>query len=280
MYSLKKDNIEIQINESPLEIRSIKFKGKEVCYQQDGGWKKNWPFLFPVIGRLKDDKITYAGQDYPMPRHGFFRDIDSFEVEDKSEGLVTFVAKSNQKFQHLYPFEFTIKNQIEIVGDEVIVSYEVINDDEKDMIFSMGHHPAFISRKDAVLTFEKEENFTQIHDDKGLYVSKPTYEFKFKEVKLADLSFAGSECYFTQDVNSSWVKYEDSEVAFEISMDDYNSFILWSNSNEENFLCIEPMGGIPDPSDRPNTNLEEKPRMQTIKPQESYSCDFKIKFLK
>lgn len=280
MYTLKKENIEIEINESPLEIRSIKFKGKEVCYQQDGSWKKNWPFLFPVIGRLKNDKITFEGKDYPMPRHGFFRDIDSFKVEDEGDGFVTFAASSDGKFQNLYPFEFDIKNQIEIVNDEVVVSYEVINTDEKNMIFAMGHHPAFISRKDAIITFEKEEEFTQVHDENGLYVSEPTYEFKYKEVKLADLSFEGSECYFTQDVKSSWVKYEDSEVAFQISLDDYNCFILWTNSNDERFLCIEPMAGIPDPSDRPNNDLREKPRMLNIKPNESYSCDFKIKFLK
>lgn len=280
MYKLKKDNIEVEINLSPLEIRSLKFKGKEICYQQDGSWKKNWPFLFPVIGRLKNDKITIEDQDYPMPRHGFFRDIDSFKVEDEGEGIVTFVASSDNKFQHLYPFEFDIKNQIEIVNDEVIISYEVINTDTKQMIFAMGHHPAFISRKDAVITFEKEEDFTKKTDEKGLIVSNPEYEFHYKSVKLADLSFENSESYYTQDVKSSWVRYEDSEVGFEISLDDYNAFILWSNSNEDNFLCMEPLLGIPDPSDRPNNEFREKPRMLNIKPGDTFSCDFKLKFIK
>jgi hypothetical protein len=36
MYTLKKGNIIIEICENPLEIRSLKFKGKELCYQQDG----------------------------------------------------------------------------------------------------------------------------------------------------------------------------------------------------------------------------------------------------
>jgi galactose mutarotase-like enzyme len=138
-----------------------------------------------------------------MKRHGFFRDITDFAVEDESEGLVTFSAKSNGKFQAIYPFEFEIKNQIEIINDEVVVSYEVTNLDTKQMIFTMGHHPAFLSKKDGVLTFDKTEHFTKDVNDQGLVAEKPDYKFEIQETKIADLSFANSAFYFTQDLKSS-----------------------------------------------------------------------------
>lgn len=280
MYTLKKGNIIIEICENPLEIRSLKFKGKELCYQQDGAWGKNWPFLFPIVGLLKENKYTYENKEYEMKRHGFFRDITDFAVEDESEGLVTFSAKSNGKFQAIYPFEFEIKNQIEIINDEVVVSYEVTNLDTKQMIFTMGHHPAFLSKKDGVLTFDKTERFTKDVNNQGLVAEKPDYKFEIQETKIADLSFANSAFYFTQDLKSSWVRYEDSEIGYEISLDDYNTFLLWSASDEENFICIEPWLGIPDPAERENNDLHAKPRMLNIKPEESFTCELKIKFIK
>ena len=277
MYTLKKGDVTLEVNLNLLEIRSLKIKDVEMCYQQDGAWKKNWPFLFPVVGRLKEDKITYENKDYKMPRHGFFRDIKNFAVEYESDGIVTFSAKSNGAFKDVYPFEFEVKNQIEINGNEVILSYEVINlEEEKEMIFTMGHHPAFISKKSGVITFEKEEQFTKKADASGLFPIKPTYEEKIKQVKISDLSFDNGDCYFTQDLNSSWVTYEDDERKLKMSLEDYDVFLLWSASNDEDFICLEPWLGIADPYDKKNTNFEEKPRMIKIKSNDSYTCELKL----
>jgi galactose mutarotase-like enzyme len=46
-------------------------------------WAGRSPLLFPVVGNVKNDRITVRGQHYPLLRHGFAR-TSSFELEDSS----------------------------------------------------------------------------------------------------------------------------------------------------------------------------------------------------
>ncbi|KAF5279618.1 hypothetical protein FQR65_LT15366 [Abscondita terminalis] len=115
------------------------------------------------------------------------------QVLKEMDGLITLSMESSGGFKNVYPFEFSIVHQIEIVENELILSYEIFNKDNDEMIFSMGHHPAFIVEPEGVITFEKEESFSSESMPGGLMVREPKSFIKIKEVKFKDLDFKGQK---------------------------------------------------------------------------------------
>jgi hypothetical protein len=50
---LKRENIEITIDETKGEFKSIIIDNNEILYQGNEMWKKTFPILFPAVGITK-----------------------------------------------------------------------------------------------------------------------------------------------------------------------------------------------------------------------------------
>src|SRR3712207_8806031 len=44
-------------------------------------WTGRSPLLFPIVGRVRDDRIRVDGSEYELPRHGFAR-TSRFDLEE------------------------------------------------------------------------------------------------------------------------------------------------------------------------------------------------------
>src|SRR5207237_7974115 len=51
-------------------------------------WPRHAPWLFPIVGRLKDDQLRHRGRTYPMTQHGFARDLRFTWLERTAESCV------------------------------------------------------------------------------------------------------------------------------------------------------------------------------------------------
>ena len=49
-------------------------KGREFLWQAGPTWPRHAPNLFPIVGRLKDDRLRHGGKEYHLTQHGFARD--------------------------------------------------------------------------------------------------------------------------------------------------------------------------------------------------------------
>lgn len=274
MYNLTKNNIEIKIEINPLEIRSLKISGVEICYQQDGNWKKNWPFLFPIVGALKDEYFEHKNKKYNLSRHGFFREINTWEIEDEMDGLVSFVAKSNKQFKDVYPFEFEIRNQIEIIDNKLITSYSIKNLEKEKMYFSAGHHPAFKIEDEGLISFEKVETFSD-DDDNGLFVRNQKNMKEIKDIRFSEIDFSNGKYYATYKLKSDYLEYSDKNYKMKLNTQDYDIFLLWSTGKDK-FICFEPWMGGSDFSDRKNHNISEKDFIICLDPEETYNFELEI----
>lgn len=75
------------------QMLSSKFGGELISYKLDGiekihqgqncidengktYWKRHFPVLFPIVGKLKQNKTIINGRTYEMPQHGFARDLE------------------------------------------------------------------------------------------------------------------------------------------------------------------------------------------------------------
>ncbi|MDZ4910535.1 aldose 1-epimerase family protein, partial [Clostridium perfringens] len=87
MYILENNNLIIETKSSGAELTRIYSKKhkKEILW---GGDKKYWgrqsPILFPIVGKLKENKTLIEGEIYNINQHGFARDMD-FDLINKDE---------------------------------------------------------------------------------------------------------------------------------------------------------------------------------------------------
>ena len=82
------------------ELISYKLDGIEKIHQgQDctdaNGrvyWKRHFPVLFPIVGKLKQNKTIINGRTYEMGQHGFARDLE-FEPITKLDNFHSYVLR-------------------------------------------------------------------------------------------------------------------------------------------------------------------------------------------
>ena len=73
--TLQDDGISATIVAQGAELVSLQdAQGFEFLWQAGPEWRRHSPVLFPIVGRLKGDRLRHRGQVYPMTQHGFARD--------------------------------------------------------------------------------------------------------------------------------------------------------------------------------------------------------------
>src|SRR5215217_9455043 len=69
------------------EPLSWRVGGRELIWHGDPAhWPQRAPILFPVVGASAGGTVRVEGRSYPMPRHGFARDLPFGLVERRRIG--------------------------------------------------------------------------------------------------------------------------------------------------------------------------------------------------
>ena len=158
----------IQLNNDLLSI-SIKEKGAELCslvdletkvehiWQADPVvWGRHAPVLFPIVGQVENNLYDVDGITYQLTQHGFARDR-VFSLIQHSETLAKFELVWDQETLSKYPYQFKLFITYELRDNELIVRYEVLNEDQQEIYFSIGAHPGFSC------PFYESENIEDYH---------------------------------------------------------------------------------------------------------------------
>ncbi|WP_086313060.1 aldolase 1 epimerase LacX [Enterococcus sp. 7F3_DIV0205] len=246
------------IAEDGAELVSLKSKKNNIEYiwQADPAfWGRHAPVLFPVVGRLKDDRYTYENQTYPMSQHGFARD-SLFEVIEHGSELVSLSLKSNKETKKVYPFDFELILSYALEADNLVVNYQVENTGNSEMYFSIGGHPAFnvpleqsLTFDDYYLSFSPKKSRTQIP------LAGPFADFEHKTLGQTNTSldirrelFKNDAIIFeTKGVNTFTIETDEGPHSISLSYSDMPYVGIWSPYPQEApFVCIEPWCGIAD----------------------------------
>ena len=143
---LENDKLKVTINHFGAELCSIvkKETGVEYMWNADERfWKRSAPVLFPFVGSLKNKEFLYGDKAYAMGQHGFARDME-FSLVSNDGRQAWFSLNSDDTTYEKYPFAFTLEIGYVLTDNTVKVIWKVINEDEKQMYFSIGGHPAFM----------------------------------------------------------------------------------------------------------------------------------------
>jgi galactose mutarotase-like enzyme len=75
-----------------------------------------------------------------MPNHGIARSSE-FTLKSACKEQITLSLVSNEKTKESYPFDFIFDITFKVTDSTLEVSYNVKNEDEKELIFALGGHP-------------------------------------------------------------------------------------------------------------------------------------------
>lgn len=144
MCILENEYMKVTICEKGAELASIVHDGKEYLWNADAKyWGRCAPVLFPFVGSVNGGTYLYDGKVYKMGQHGFARD-NMFTMCEQTENAVWFCFKDTVDTYVNYPFHFALYVGYVLEGKKLSVKWKVENTDTKELLFSIGGHPAFM----------------------------------------------------------------------------------------------------------------------------------------
>ena len=282
--------LNIESSKKGAELTSIKLDGIERLHQgnavvdENGNayWGRHAPVLFPIVGKIKDNKTKINGEIYEMTQHGFARDME-FELLKKQDDYHKYVLKSNKESLKKFPFKFELYIEYIIENNELITKYTVINKDEKDMLFGIGGHPAFVceySNGNYELEFEKIEDKIEFYKlQEGLIKESPISNvLDDNKIKLTSTIF-DEDAIIMKNISSDNISLRDiknNKKVLEFSFAGFPYLAIWSKKGAP-FVCIEPWQNHAD-SVNSNGIFEEKENIMKLSKEEQFSCSYKVKF--
>ncbi|MFZ9045896.1 MAG: aldose 1-epimerase family protein [Cyclobacteriaceae bacterium] len=286
MITISNEQISATVNLHGAEISSLKKRdtNTEYIWQADPSfWGRHSPILFPIVGRLKDDMYIHNGLTYRLFQHGFARDT-AFKLVRQEGSCACLSLKSNNQTLEVYPFKFELLISYELKGNQIGITFEVINQDHQEMFFSIGAHPAFNCplhqeeiRSDYTLLFPNPETAsTQLLENGVRSGSTIPVLHEQRELIIADDLFERDALIF-DSLTSRMVtlKKEDLNIV-SVHFEGFPYLGIWSRDRDSPFICIEPWQGIADQISH-NLQLSEKDGIIKLKAGEVFKCQYRIK---
>lgn len=291
MIFIENESLKITISRHGAEIREVTHKKNRLSYMWTGDstyWGRVSPVLFPIVGRLKNDQYQVDRKTYNMAQHGFLRDVE-FEMADHMDDAASFVFRSAGKFTDIYPYEFTAFIHYTLKDDSLIVSWEIINENQEDMYFSIGAHPAFRiplfeneSLEDYYLTLGPAENKNVLEygiKDSLLFEKEKAHDYR--RIPLKAPLFKNDAIIFS-NIDEVTLKSSKTNHRIEVTLTDFPFVGIWSKYEDENgtiapFVCIEPWHGIADMHDA-SGNFKEKFGINKLGPSETFQREYGMRF--
>lgn len=248
-------------------------------YMSDGNpvyWSGRAPLLFPIVGRLNEDKLRLGGTNYIMLKHGFARKSD-FRLIEQSADMVWFRLSDNAETRLQYPFVFELDAHFHIAGKTLHMAVTVRNTGNADLPFSFGYHPAFAwplpggaGRADHKITFEADESAALCHlTPDGLIMPDlvPT-PVSGNQLMLADTLFEQDALIWKTLASRRLFYGAPGHTALDISFPDTDWLGIWTKPGAS-FICIEPWAGSADP-DGYQGDFADKPGVMRLAPEQEH----------
>ncbi len=284
-YKLSNDIIEVTIKDFGAELCSLKKTNDPIEYIWQGGenhWNRHAPILFPIVGKLLDNEYTYINKTYRMGQHGFARDR-VFNLFTKKDDYICFKLGDCTNTLEIYPFNFELYLGYKLIKNSLKISYKVVNKSQKEMLFSIGAHPAFNWPLEKA---NKEDYYFEFKDTKELErlpLTENGILNKKEIIYLDDNKLALSEELFQNDAlviqnlknKTISLKNAQDDRSINISFDGFSYLGLWSKPNGAPFICIEPWHGIADFIGH-NKKLEDKIGIITLDKNEVFESSYTI----
>jgi galactose mutarotase-like enzyme len=256
-YNLENESLRISVNTLGAELQSIIWKGKdiELLWQGDAAfWHRRAPVLFPTVGKLGGNRYRMGGREYPLPQHGFARDME-FEIREAGADHLRLLLRDSKETMARFPCRFEMEIAYGLEGPAVAVTYAVRNPGDRVLSFCLGAHPGFRCPlregerfDDYELRFEVPETLDRHFLRSGLIA--PETEPLLRNSNALPLSWDlfEKDAIVLKGVRSRWVELRPrgGGPGIRVSLEGWPFLGLWTKPGAH-FLCIEPWHGLADP---------------------------------
>ena len=288
METLSNSILTVQIAEHGAELQSIKKDGKEYLWQGDAKfWGRRSPVLFPIVGRVWNNKYRHAGNTYEIGQHGFARDMD-FKLTYKEDKRAVYWLESTPDTLGKFPFPFRLLVGYLLEENKITVKWRVENLGAMDMYFQIGAHPAFYFPKFDAATkdrgffvFDRKSDLEYIMPIEKGCVSPERHVLKLNKEGLMPIDIHTFDCdtYIFDNKQLKKITLLDKKKKPHISLE-FNSPLvaLWSPTKTHPdcpFVCIEPWYGRCD-SVGYSGELKDREWIQKLEPKETFDVEYKI----
>lgn len=288
METLSNSILTVQIAEHGAELQSIKKDGKEYLWQGDAKfWGRRSPVLFPIVGRVWNNKYRHAGNTYEIGQHGFVRDMD-FKLTYKEDKGAVYWLESTPDTLGKFPFPFRLLVGYLLEENKITVKWRVENLGAMDMYFQIGAHPAFYfpefdaATKDrGFFVFDRKSDLEYIMPTEKGCVSPERHVLKLNKEGLMPIDIHTFDCdtYIFDNKQLKKITLLDKKKKPHISLE-FNSPLvaLWSPTKTHPdcpFVCIEPWYGRCD-SVGYSGELKDREWIQKLEPKETFDVEYKI----
>ncbi|MBV9654457.1 MAG: aldose 1-epimerase family protein [Acetobacteraceae bacterium] len=283
IHVLRQGGLTARVKAAGAELCSLQnADGQELVWQAGPEWPRHAPVLFPIVGRMKEDRLSVDGETFRMTQHGFARDR-TFAWMDAAPDSCRLALADDAESRAIYPFGFRLEIAYRLDAHGLSVRYAVSNTGPAVLPASLGAHPAFVwplvgtEPKEAHrLTFERDETEPVWRLTGGLLRPQP------EPTPIAERRLALHEALFADDAiilldpNSRSVRFEaPGHLGILISWDGFKQLGIWSKPGGAGFLCIEPWHGFASPEgfDGP---FDTKPGLMHIPPGEQRELGWRV----
>ncbi len=282
IHYIENDKLILGVKEFGCEIASIKSKstGYEFMWQGNPDiWGGQAPILFPIVGRLIDDKYTFDGKEYDMPKHGFARKMH-WEFISAVGCSMTFRLSDTEETRKIYPFEFDLTVTYTLADNAVIVSHDVKNKGESTMYFSLGAHPAFNCAIGDKLAFDENETLYTEKIDlvKSLRLPEKTPVLENEKNIIITKDIFNEDALILSDIKSENITLNlssyNKKIKFNLGKAPYLG--IWAKPGAP-YVCIEPWYGVND-SQIKKDDFSKKDAINTVAAKETFNFTWKAEF--
>lgn len=278
IYNIENKDFSLSVKEMGAELNSFKSKKTGFEFIWEGNtdiWYGQSPILFPIIGRLLDDKYRLNGEEYTMPKHGIVRK-KPFKLIDKTENSLKFIQSDDENSLKEYPYHFDLIVEFKITDNGLSVTHTVVNKNDCVMYYSFGAHPAFNCEIGDYLEFsEKEELLTERIDHDSILI-----EEKFP------VNIDGNKLTITKNLfdDDALILSGYKSKAISLKSNNHNRVVkfnfdspllgIWAKPGAP-YVCIEPWWGVNDNYDKKD-DLSQKRGIMALNPLEEKSFNWNI----
>jgi galactose mutarotase-like enzyme len=254
------------------ELRAWRARDLDLLWTPDAAvWPAVSPILFPVVGRLRGDRLRVGDFSAPMGVHGFAA-AAPFALAQRDAAAARFILRDTEQSRAIYPFRFALSVDYRLGDAALDVALTVENAGDRPLPYACGLHPGFRwpfdggAPDDYRLVFERpEQNSIPEISPQGLF--GPGRRPSPAAGALLPLSRAvlAHEALCFLDAESRVFRFEaPSGRALTVETADFPHFALWSRPPAP-FLCLESWTGHGDPVDFCG-DVFAKPSMRLLAP--------------
>lgn len=224
------------------QLRSLAKDGVELLWPGDpDGWKDTAPWLFPVVGRLWEDRLRRDGAQHPHPMHGMVRrerfgllERGADRVRLRLEGLAC----------EAFPWDFALDIGFSLGEAGLSVQVRVSNPSpDRELPFQLGWHPGFAGRGFRV-AWERPQplDMQEVVPGEGWRtgtvrrIGEDLTEFVWEEQPTAWVTgLAARELRIEGGARPVRLRVDPAPPVW----------VFWQRPGQD-FLCLEPWFGLPD----------------------------------